>query len=239
MDRHVHHWLQTEDLGARSYEDALAIQRDRHAVVLEKRLRGEASGCVLFVEHDPPVVTVSRRAHAAQHVLAGPEELARLGIECVETDRGGDVTYHGPGQLVVYPIIDLNLLGLRIHGYIRLLEQAAMETCAAFGVAAERDPEATGVWVPTSAAKIAAIGVRVSRWITMHGLALNVATNLDHFNVIVPCGLHGRGVTSLRNELGATSPSIDEVKVVFEARLRELFADPSPFRDRAHPRPPV
>jgi lipoyl(octanoyl) transferase len=239
MDGPSHQWLQSEDLGRRSYAEALAIQRARHAGVLERRTQGKPSGVVLFVEHDPPVVTVSRRANAAQHVLAGPEELLRLGIERVETDRGGDVTYHGPGQLVVYPIIDLNLLELRIHGYIRLLEHAAIETCAAFGVAADRDCDATGVWVSTSASKIAAIGVRVSRWITMHGIALNVTTNLDHFKAIVPCGLHGRSVTSLQQELGAAAPSIAEVKVVFEARLRELLADPSGFRAQVHPRPPA
>src|SRR5262249_23731675 len=160
------------------------------------------------VEHDPPVITVTPRAGV--NLLASPEALAAAGIEVEETDRGGDITYHGPGQLVVYPILDLNLLKLRLHEYMRMLAAAVIDTCAAFGVRARRDVCATGVWVPRgdadasngtcgslTDAKICAMGVRVRRWVTMHGLALNVTTDLSHFSHIVPCGLVGRPVTSL------------------------------------------
>ena len=232
-------WLEVIDLESMPYLEALEFQRSRHAEVLQARETGQQRGYLLFVEHDPPVVTVSRRPGAAGHVLAGEAALARVGIERVETDRGGDVTYHGPGQLVAYPIIDLNGLGLRIHGYVRLLEQAAIDTCGVFGLQAERDPGATGVWVdrPTSSEdgvggrKIAAIGVRVSRWITMHGLSLNVDPDMSHYQHIVPCGLHDRGVTSMARELD-TPKNMAEVKAVFEERFRRLVDDPSPFRRR-------
>jgi lipoate-protein ligase B len=234
-------WLVSENLGRIGYSEALETQRARHGAVLEDRGRGIASGALLLLQHDPPVVTVSRRAKAGKNVLASLNELARLGIDVVDTDRGGDVTYHGPGQLVAYPILDLNLLGLRIHGYIRLLEQAAIDTCAAFGVHAERDPEATGVWVglgePDGGRKIAAIGVRVSRWITLHGLSFNIAPDLAHYEAIVPCGLHGRGVTSLERELGAAAPRFDAAQAEFERCFRALAANPAPFRDRVPPRP--
>ncbi|MCZ2098435.1 MAG: lipoyl(octanoyl) transferase LipB [Anaerolineae bacterium] len=170
-------------------------ERRLHAEVLAARERGEPEiGRVLLVEHDP-VITVTKRPGAIGHLLASPELLTRHGVELVHTDRGGDITYHGPGQLVCYPIIDLQLLHLRLHEYMRLLEQAVIDTIATFGLAGERDPSATGVWVRPNAGlpaeKICAMGVRVSRWISMHGLALNVTTNLDHFGLIVPCGFPG------------------------------------------------
>lgn len=228
-------WLVLEDLGRLDYATALEHQRKRHREVLEARTEDVPKGFLLLLEHVPPVLTVSRRPGAKEHVLADNQRLETLGIQQVQTDRGGDVTYHGPGQLVVYPILDLNLLRLRIHGYIRLLEQAAIDTCAQCGVAAVRDPEATGVWVGRTendgGRKIGAIGVRVSRWVTMHGLSLNVAPNLGHYDVIVPCGLHGRGVTSLEEELSGTCPSMDEVKVVLESRFRALMDDPTEFRE--------
>lgn len=192
----------------------------RHlAEVQEARHLGTPElGRLLLVEHTPPVITVSRRAGAADHLLASREILGQMGIEVCETDRGGDITYHGPGQLVAYPILDLNAWGLSLHAYMRLLEQVVMDVCRTFGVETHRDPTATGVWVGRDpdpdrpSAKVAAMGVRVKRWVSMHGLALNVATNLDHFALIVPCGLAGRGVTSLRRELGANCPTIDRVK---------------------------
>lgn len=180
-------------------------------------------GLILLVEHDP-VITVTRRAAAAGHIVASAAQLAHAGVAIEETDRGGDVTYHGPGQLVAYPILDLNALGLRLHDYMRLLEGAIMRTCADFGVRTHRDADATGVWTeparegaPESrqaqpfGAKIAALGVRVRRWVSMHGLALNVTTNLDHFRLIVPCGL-ARPVTSLRAELASTCPPMPMVR---------------------------
>jgi len=180
-------------------------------------------GFVLLVEHDPPVITITRRPAAASHLLATRDVLQKEGIELVETDRGGDITYHGPGQLVVYPILDLNLLNLRLHDYMRLLEAAVIDTCARFGVAAHRDACATGVWVGPGTlqtceartspdAKICAMGVRVRRWVSMHGLAINVTTHLEHFKHIVPCGLTGRPVTSLKEQLGERCPTMQAVK---------------------------
>ena len=174
---------------------------------------------VFTLEHHPPVITVTRRPGVRGNLLATPEHLLEQGIELVDTDRGGDITYHGPGQLVAYPILDLNRLGLRIHPYMRLLEDVVIETVASFGVEAGREDGATGVWVAAGtpeARKIAALGVRLSRWCSMHGLALNVDPDLSHFDLIVPCGLTGRSVTSLRRELGDGCPSLDSVRLALE-----------------------
>lgn len=207
------------------YRAAYQNQLHHVAEVLAARERGEPeTGRILFVEHVPPVITVSRRPGAAAHLLATPAQLSAHGVVVEETDRGGDITYHGPGQLVVYPIIDLASLALGLHDYMRLLEQAVIDTCAAFGVTAHRDCGATGVWVGESpAAKVCALGVRVKRWITMHGLALNVATNLEHFGLIVPCGLAGRPVTSLQRLLGPACPSMERVAGELEMRLRSAL----------------
>ena len=138
------------------------------------------------------------------HVIAPPETLTAHGIDVVEAGRGGDVTYHGPGQLVGYPILDLSPDRRDVHRYVRDIEQAMIDAAAAFGVEAGRVPGLTGAWVEGE--KLAAIGVRVSRWITSHGFALNVATDLTHFGYIVPCGIHDRGVTSLGRLLGRDVP---------------------------------
>lgn len=235
-----------EHLGSVGYAAALEKQLAAHASVLAWRDEAEAGGerpvgRVLLLEHDPPVVTVSRRPSAAGNLLAPPGLLAMHGIEVQPTDRGGDITYHGPGQLVVYPIVDLRRLKLNLHGYMRLLEQVALDVCDAFGVRAGRDEGATGVWVPRDAggdgapssqheggAKVCALGVRVRRWVTMHGLALNVRTNLEHFGLIVPCGLVGRPVTSLEAELvarGAASPSVEDAAKAMESALRERLGE--------------
>lgn len=215
--------LAFRDLGRIRYADALALQRETHARTVAAREGAPEPMTVYLLEHDPPVITVSRRPGAAAHLLATPEALARAGVEVEETDRGGDITYHGPGQLVVYPIVDLNRLGLRIHGYMRLLEQVVIDAVAAFGVVGRRDEGATGVWVGgeegAGGRKLCAMGVRVSRWVAMHGFALNVAPNLAHFGLIVPCGLVGRPVTSLAAELGDRQPSMDEVKRVVAETL--------------------
>lgn len=230
-------WIEVRNLGSIEYADALALQRSLHAEVLEARENGQNRAFLLLLQHDPPVITVSRRPGAGGNVLVTDEILAQKGIERVETDRGGDVTYHGPGQLVAYPILDLNFLGLRIHGYIRMLEQAAIDTCGHFGVDAGRDACATGVWVGSgesgpSGGKIAALGVRVSRWITMHGLSLNVCPDMSHYQYIVPCGLHDRAVTSLARESGEAVPKFEDVMREFESRFRALADDPSAFRER-------
>lgn len=212
------------DLGRMPYEAALAEQRAVQAAVIA----GRGPMTVLLLEHDPPVITISRRRGAREHLLASPEALAAAGVTVAETDRGGDITYHGPGQLIAYPIIDLNRFGLRLHGWMRRLEETVIATAAAWGVAADRDPEATGVWVrpddPGGGAKLCAMGVRVSRWVTMHGLALNVRPRLEHFDFIVPCGLRGRAVTSLHRELGTACPGMDAVKAVFVRELERGLA---------------
>lgn len=231
------------DLGRLDYAAAYDLQLAHHAEVLAERERGRpVIGRILLVEHDPPVITVSRRPGARDHLIATPELLARSGVTVAETDRGGDITYHGPGQLVAYPIIDLNRIHAGLHAYMRLLESAVIDTCLHFGVTAGRDACATGVWVNppqggevtepapggacseagSASAKICAMGVRVRRWVSMHGLALNVTTNLAHFNLIVPCGLVGRPVTSLERELaghGRPCPPMSEVKAQLAADL--------------------
>ncbi|MFG0284218.1 MAG: lipoyl(octanoyl) transferase LipB [Phycisphaerales bacterium JB039] len=226
--------LEIVDLGRLGYREAYAEQLRCHEQVLARRDDPAASaGVALLVEHDP-VITITRRA-AAQHLLASPAQLARAGVELVTTDRGGDVTYHGPGQLVVYPIVDLNRLHLRLHDYMRLLEQVVIDALAQWGIAGERDPSATGVWVapgggapPAPPAKIAAMGVRIRRWVTLHGLALNIDPDMRHFQLIVPCGLAGRSVTSLRALLGERAPSMAEARAVMSRALRERLAAPGP-----------
>jgi lipoyl(octanoyl) transferase len=218
-----------QDLGRIGYDEALAVQRALHDRVVAARDGGPAEPMHLLVlEHDA-VITVSRRPGAAANLLATPDMLSRAGVTVRETDRGGDITYHGPGQLVAYAIFDLNRLGIGIHGHMRLLEEIVLGTLAAFGIAGERDAGATGVWVgPAPLRKICALGVRASRYVTMHGLALNVAPDLAHFNLIVPCGLAGRPVTSMAAELGSACPAFgavrDELTRQAQRRVAELLA---------------
>lgn len=202
------------DLGRMPYEAAFAVQRETH----ERVLAGGAE-TILLVEHDP-VVTISQRRDCRQNLLLNEKQLASRGIALQPTDRGGDVTYHGPGQLVVYPIVRLADHGLNLGRYMRMLESAVIATLARFDIFGHREAGATGVWVdaatvsgaPDARAKICAMGVRVRRNVTMHGLALNVTTDLEHFNVIVPCGLAGRAVTSLGAMLGDRAPAMEMVK---------------------------
>jgi lipoyl(octanoyl) transferase len=180
---------EVRDLGRMGYSRALELQHD----LVECRKRGEIPDQLLFVEH-PHVVTMGRNGHV-ENVLASPDILQRAGIELHYTDRGGDVTYHGPGQIVGYPIVDLREWKRDVVAYLRALEQVLIEALSEFGIAAGRMPGATGVWV--EGAKIAAIGVHISRWVTSHGFALNLDTDLDYFKYIVPCGLT-QPVTSMR-----------------------------------------
>ena len=215
--------MEVVDLGRLGYRAAYAVQEAHHAEVLAAREAGGALlARVLLVEHDP-VITVTRKAIAGGHVLAGREALAAMGVALEETDRGGDVTYHGPGQVVAYPIVDLNRCGLRLHAYMRLLEEAVIRVLDESGIAGQRDPGATGVWVPHAdrpPEKIAAMGVRVRKWVSLHGLAVNVAPQMAHFDLIVPCGLHGRGVTSMAQELGPACPVTARVR----SRMGEVVA---------------
>ncbi len=216
-----------DDLGRIDYDSALAVQREWHARVVAARDGSPSEPMrLLLLEHDPPVITVSRRPGAAANLLASPETLAGAGVTVCATDRGGDITYHGPGQLVAYAIFDLNRLGIGIHGHMRLLEELVIVTLEEFGIAGVRDESATGVWVgPAPSRKICALGVRASRYVTMHGLALNVAPNLEHFGLIIPCGLVGRAVTSMRAELGDRVPSMGAVKSVLAGAAQRLVAE--------------
>ncbi len=181
--------------GRLGYEAALELQ----AALVEQRRRNEVPDTLLLLEH-PHVITLGSAGRAG-HVLLSADELARRGIALHETGRGGDVTYHGPGQLVGYPILDLKPDCRDLHRYLRSLEAVLIRALGAFGLAGERDRAATGVWA--GGAKVAAIGIRVSSgWITSHGFALNAETDLSYFDAIVPCGLHGRPVTSISRLLG-------------------------------------
>lgn len=220
--------LTTRNLGRINYTDALAQQELEHARILAARETPtpHTLGTILIVEHQP-VITVSQRPNAQSHLLASRESLAHLGIDVQPTDRGGDITYHGPGQIVLYPIIDLNAFNLRLHDYMRLLEQAIIDTLEHFHIPAQREQGATGVWVPRPnqpPAKVAALGVRVRRWITTHGLALNVAVNLKHFDLIVPCGLTGREVTSMDKLLPPPPPTFDQVHPILVNNLAAALA---------------
>jgi lipoate-protein ligase B len=187
--------LDVRRLGVVAYDEALRLQSE----LVARRRAGEIPDTLLLLEH-PHVITMGSSADAAD-VLVDAATRQRLGIEVFEVGRGGGVTYHGPGQLVAYPILDLRPLGKDLHDYLRRLEEVLISAAAAFGVEARRRSGLTGVW--TDRGKLAAIGVRVSsQWISSHGLALNVSSDLTYFDTIVPCGIQGESVTSLSRELG-------------------------------------
>lgn len=200
------------DLGRLGYGEAFALQQR----FVDQRKRGDIPNQLLIVEH-PHVVTMGRNGHE-ENLLAPPEVLARAGIAFYHSDRGGDVTYHGPGQIVGYPIIDLKEWKRDVTAYVRALEQILIDVVGEFGIAATREPGATGVW--TSRGKIAAIGVHISRWVTSHGFAMNLDTDLSYFQYIVPCGLM-KPVTSLR-ALGCPA-SRDQVVAAIGRRFTEVF----------------
>jgi lipoyl(octanoyl) transferase len=210
------------DLGTMSWADAWRKQLDAHANVARG---GEET--VFFVEHTP-VVTLGRQKDLSLRNLVYPvEQLVESGIEVVETDRGGNVTFHGPGQLVCYPILSLARHRLTVGGYVRLLQQAAIDTLARCPLKAEVDPSAVGVWTLDAytgeLAKICSIGVRVRRGVTLHGLALNVSVDLDYFRLIVPCGLEGRAVTSVRRVLGVRATDISHLRWFLKQSLSRLL----------------
>lgn len=206
--------LNVLDLGRMRYADAFRVQQQ----LADQRKAGQGTDTLLFVEH-PHVVTIGRNGKE-QHVLASAEILERTGIEFHETDRGGDVTYHGPGQVVGYPILDLREWRRDVRAYFRAVEQTLIDALGKLEIQAERIPEPgyEGVWV--RGAKIAAIGIHISRWITSHGFALNVETDLDFFKYIVPCGLT-RPVCSLRS-LG-NQATRDEVKDAIVGSFAKTF----------------
>ena len=229
--------LQFEDLGLMRYKPCWDYQEALFKNVVSQKLakrdaltkeEKDASPSptsrLIFVEH-PHVLTLGRSGDA-ENVIVSPTRLAELGVDYFPINRGGDITYHGPGQLVAYPILDLDQFFTDIHKYLRFLEEAVIKTCAEFGVEAGRLDGLTGVWVDLEAGpqarKICAFGVKASRWVTMHGLALNVDSDLDFFDLIVPCGIKDKGVTSLTREVGRKI-SLDEVKPILKKHLQALF----------------
>lgn len=207
--------LELRLLGPTGYREALALQ----ATLVNQRRSGRISDTLMLLEH-PHVVTLGA-AGGREHILVPPAELAARGIEVHEAGRGGDVTYHGPGQLVAYPILDLKPERKDVHAYLRSLESVVIEALRAFGVEGERDEDATGVWA--GGAKVAAIGIRVSsRWITSHGFAVNANTDLSHFDAIVPCGLRGRSVTSVTRLTGREVTTAMMVPAVVTAMADEF-----------------
>jgi lipoyl(octanoyl) transferase len=202
--------LAVNDLAVMDYRDAWALQERVHAEVLAG---GEEQ--ILLVEH-PPVITFGRRAQimGQKNLLASADALSQAAVEVVQSDRGGDVTFHGPGQLVVYPIVRLNDHKLSVGGYVRMLQEVIVKALRELGIDAHRDEGAVGVWVGEAdrAEKICAIGVRIRRGVSMHGLALNVTTDLNYFNLIIPCGICNRGVTSVQKLLADRTPPMEQVK---------------------------
>jgi lipoyl(octanoyl) transferase len=203
--------LEIRCLGTVGYADALELQKR----LVEQRKAGVIPDQLLLLEH-PPVITLGAKSrNDRSHVLETPDALAARGVELFETGRGGDVTYHGPGQLVGYPIMDLRPDRCDVHRYVRDLEEALIRAVAELGIHAERSTGLTGIWVGQE--KLAAIGVRIARWVTSHGFALNVSTNLAHFGMIVPCGIADKGVTSLEKLLGRPVPMPDVQHAVLQA----------------------
>lgn len=223
-----------EDLGRERYQAVWDYQEKLLAKNVEvKSLKFKNEDVVnesltqhhlLFVEH-PPVYTLGKSGNIG-NVLINEEERKKQGLEFFKINRGGDITFHGPGQLVVYPILDLERFYTDIGKYLRNLEEVVIKTLADYGIKGDRSKGETGVWIDPSIKgserKICAIGVRCSRWITMHGLAFNINTNLDYFNNIIPCGIQDKQVTSLKKELGAEI-NMDEVKDKMKKYFSEVF----------------
>jgi lipoyl(octanoyl) transferase len=216
--------LQFKDLGSTPYQEALGIQQ-RHfeqllAVKRSKEMVDNA-GVLLLCEH-PPVYTLGRNGKE-ENLITSKEN---LGVEVHRIGRGGDITYHGPGQLVGYPLLDLEKWPMGLASYVFKLEEVIIQTLAHYGLKADRTAEAPGVWLdytrPAEARKICALGIQASRWITMHGFAFNINTDLNYFNHIIPCGIPEKQVTSMEKELGAPL-DMNEVKEVLKGIFRNIF----------------
>ena len=221
-----------EDLGRKDYKDTWAYQDKLFQEVVDIKIKNRRDNSneptpnyLLFVEHDP-VYTLGKSGDF-ENLLLSENQLEAKGITFYKINRGGDITFHGPGQVVAYPILDLDNFFTDIHKYLRFLEEAVILTLADYGLKAGRSDGETGVWLGVGtpfARKICAMGIRASRWVTMHGLALNVNTDLGYFDHIIPCGIRGKGVTSLNMELGVSSVDETEVKEKLLAHFTELFA---------------
>jgi len=214
------------DLGVIPYRQAWDYQEKLYSELMAKKIAGEKSfpGYLLFCEH-PPVFTLGKSG-SKENLLINEEMLARRGIEFYHINRGGDITFHGPGQIVGYPILDLEQLNLGIKSYIEKLEESVILVLKAFGITAGRLEGATGVWLdaekPASARKICAIGVKAGRHITMHGFAFNVNTDLTYYQYINPCGFVDKGVTSMEKELG-NKQDMDKIKGLLKRYLADIL----------------
>ncbi len=221
------------DLGLIDYKEAWDYQEKLFQQLIERKLRNrdlplpeqdKQEHYLIFCEHSH-VFTLGRSGNE-KNLLSGIEELNKINAVFFRNNRGGDITYHGPGQIVGYPILDLDLFFTDIHKYLRLLEEAVILTLAEFGIKGDRYPGLTGVWLDPhdslKARKICALGIRCSRWVTMHGFAFNVNTRLDYFNHIIPCGITEKSVTSMEKELGS-SQNISLVKTVLKEKIAMLF----------------
>lgn len=223
------------DLGRMPYREAWDVQERIHESVING---GDET--ILLVEH-PPVVTLGRREESIRNLVTSQEELQRQGVEFVHSDRGGDITFHGPGQIVAYPIVRLAAHGFSVGGYVHRLEAIVIAMLKEIGIEGKTDPKAVGVWVPIRPspylspgvpgegnggddAKICAIGVRIRRGVSLHGLALNVEGDVGGFSHIVPCGLSGRAVTSVQKILGKDAPPMAMVKEILSRKLVEGLA---------------
>jgi lipoyl(octanoyl) transferase len=209
------------DLGTMAYAEALGLQR----AVAKARISGELDEDLLLLVEHPPVVTLGR-SFKERHLLASPALLANRGVELFEVERGGDVTFHGPGQLVGYPIVDLKRHKRDLHWYLRQVEEALIRSIASFGLAGERRAGLTGVW--TEGRKLASIGVHARDWVTWHGFALNVTTDLRYFDLIVPCGIDAVEMSSIGRELerrGGDAPDADALLAMVKANVGAAFGD--------------
>ena len=222
--------IQVTDLKNTSYQPAWDLQEkllkeivDLKIVNRKVKIQHPTPNYFLWVEH-PPVITLGKSG-AIDHLLLNEEQLRDRGIEYYKTNRGGDITFHGPGQVVGYPILDLENFFTDIHKYLRLLEEMVILTLREYGIEGTRSPGETGVWLDVGtpfARKICALGVKASRWVTMHGFAFNVNADLAYFSYIVPCGIQGKGVTSLQAEL-KREISLDEVREKLSTHFQVLF----------------
>ena len=220
-----------KDLGHKDYKETWDYQESLFEEIVELKRKNRAENTevptpnyFLFVEH-PHVYTLGKSGHM-ENLLIDEEALAKKGATFYKINRGGDITYHGPGQIVGYPIIDLENFFTDIHKYLRSLEEVIIRTLADYGIKGERSEGETGVWLDVGtpfARKICAMGVRASRWVTMHGFALNVNTDLGYFDNIIPCGIRGKAVTSLNVELAKDKVDIAEVKSHILKHFKEMF----------------
>lgn len=218
--------LWTVDLGRRAYAEVLELQR----AVARARISGEIEQDVLLLVEHPPVITLGRSSKDA-HLLANRGQLAARGVEFFEVERGGDVTFHGPGQLVGYPIIDLKRHKRDLHWYLRQVEEVLIQALAQLGIPGERVPKYTGVW--TGDRKIASIGVHARDWVTWHGFALNVSTELSYFDLIVPCGIPAVRMTSVQRELGRPVALADVAHAVSRSMGEVFGLAPCPMEPAA------